>query len=66
MIDEISLAKVICRAFLEKKRAVFGAGGGITSSMEPGFAALIEREVAKNWQSFLPESRAVLKVMNDA
>ena len=54
-MNEMELAKVICRAYLEKTFEGFQGGA------EPAVRLALEREVALRWQKFLPEARAVIK-----
>ena len=63
MLDEISLARIICRAFLEKTMEGFKNDGKVTNGSEPGVRIALELEVQKGWNKFLLEARAVIQAV---
>lgn len=61
MIDEVSLAKIICRVNLAKTFVGFKDDGKFAESAEPAVKLALKNELEKRWIKFLPEARAVLR-----
>jgi hypothetical protein len=63
MLDENMLAKTICRADLRVKVEGFLASGDASKAMEPGLRIKMEKDIAEQWQRYLPHARAVIKAI---
>jgi hypothetical protein len=61
MIDRIALAKIICRAAMEKAFLGLKSDGKIAQSAESAVKLALDAEIAKKWNLYLPEAIAVIK-----
>ena len=63
MMNENELAKVICRAAIEKNLDALREAGTLPRVAGPALHVAVDREVSTGWQKFLPEARAVIKAL---